>query len=69
VEKKTNLDDTPSIIELATPWAGSESQAHEWYRTTLIPALGNITAETAVEMGHSQAVRDYLETIALGGHA
>jgi hypothetical protein len=69
VKTQTKLKDMLNIINLVTPWAGSELQAYAWYRSTLIPALGNITAETAVKMGHSQAVRDYLETISLGGYA
>jgi hypothetical protein len=39
------------IIRRAQPWAGSESAAWAWYRTTEIPSLGKLTAEDLVSRG------------------
>ncbi len=69
VKTQVKLKDTLEIIKLAIPWAGSELQAYAWYRSELIPALGDITAESAVKMGYAQSVRDYIEAISLGGYA
>ncbi len=57
------------IIKSVTTWAGSESKAYAWYCNEPIPAIGNVTAEFAVKSGNIKAVRDYLRTIAMGGHS
>jgi hypothetical protein len=69
VKVQVKLKDTLEIMKLLTPWAGSELQAYAWYRSEPIPALGNITAENAVKMGYAQAVRNYIDAIAVGGYA
>jgi hypothetical protein len=69
VKTQVKLKNALDIIALVTPWSGSELQAYAWYRSEPIPALGNITAESAVKMGQAQSVRDYIEGIALGGYA
>lgn len=69
VKTQGKLRETLEIISLVTPWAGSELQAYAWYRSEPIPALGYITAENAVKIGQAEAVREYIDSIALGGYA
>lgn len=57
------------IINMVKPWSGSDLMAYAWYRSEPIPALGNITAESAVKAGQEQAVRDYISAISMGGYA
>jgi hypothetical protein len=37
-----------------------------WYRAEPIPAFGGRTAESLVKDGKADAVRDYLDSVALG---
>ena len=50
-------------------WAGGPLQAMAWYRAEPIPAFGGRTAESLVKDGKAAAVRDYLDSVALGGFA
>lgn len=61
--------DEKDILERVKPWAGSESAALRWYRSQMIPALGDQTAESLVRTGQSHLVRRYLDAIAAGGFA
>jgi hypothetical protein len=69
VKTQAKLKEALEIINLITPWAESELQAFGWYRSEAIAALGNITAENAVKIGHGQSVKEYIEVISLGGYA
>jgi hypothetical protein len=42
-------------MSLDTLWAGSADEAIFWYHGLLIPALGHITPEKAVEQVHAPA--------------
>jgi hypothetical protein len=66
---QSRLLNTLEIINQVKPWAGSDFKAYAWYRSERIPALGDITAEEAVKAGHANAVKLYLNSIALGGFA
>lgn len=57
------------IIRQAQPWAGSESAAWAWYRSTEIPSLGNLTAEDLVSRGRGDEVRAYLDHLNSGGYS
>ena len=57
------------IINLVQGWAGGAAQAMAWYRAEPIPAFGGRTAESLVKSGQASALRDYLDSIALGGFA
>jgi hypothetical protein len=57
------------IIRQAKPWAGSESAAWTWYRTTEIPSLGNLTPEALVSSGRGDEVRAYLDHLNSGGYS
>ena len=60
------------MLEILVPvrgWAGSEAQAMAWYRAEPIPALDGRTAEALVKSGQANAVREYLDHLALGGFA
>ena len=50
-------------------WAGGAYQALAWYRAEPLPAFGGRTAEALVKEGKANAVRDYLDHVALGGFA
>jgi hypothetical protein len=58
-----------AIIGRAEPWAGSESAAWAWFRTTEIPSLGNLTAEDLVSSGRGDDVRAYLDHLNSGGYS
>jgi hypothetical protein len=57
------------IVGRVTDWAGGEMQAMAWYRSEPIPAFGGRTAEALVKDGKATSLRDYLDSIALGGFA
>lgn len=57
------------IINRVHDWAGGEAQAMAWYRSQPIPALNGRTPEALVKSGKANAVRDYLDHLALGGFA
>jgi hypothetical protein len=57
------------IVSRVSDWAGSKGQAMAWYRAEPIPAFGGRTAESIVKTGQAAALRDYLDTLAMGGFA
>lgn len=57
------------IVARVTSWAGGPLQAMAWFRGQPIAAFGDRTAESLVKSGQAAAVRDYLDSIALGGFA
>ena len=57
------------IISRVTQWAGGKEQAMAWYRAQPIAAFGGRTAEALVKDDKADAVRDYLDHIAVGGFA
>jgi hypothetical protein len=63
------LRDMLEIVGRISDWAGGRNQAMAWYRSQPIPAFGDQTAEALVKAGKADAVRDYLDGLALGGFA
>ena len=57
------------IVSRVCDWAGGKDQAMAWYRAEPLPAFGGRTAEFLVKDGKAEAVRDYLDHVALGGFA
>lgn len=57
------------IIARVSGWAGGNQPAIDWYRSEPIPAFGGRTAESLVKSGQAEALRDYLDSIAVGGFA
>lgn len=57
------------IVSRIRDWAGGDAQAMAWYRSQPLPALNGRTPEALVKAGEAAAVRDYLDTLALGGFA
>jgi predicted NUDIX family NTP pyrophosphohydrolase len=57
------------ILTRVAGWAGGPAQAMAWYRAEPIPAFGGRTAEALVKSGQAGPLRDYLDSIALGGFA
>jgi uncharacterized protein (DUF2384 family) len=57
------------IVGRVSAWAGGKDQAMAWYRAEPLPAFGGRTAEFLVKDGKAEAVRDYLDHVALGGFA
>jgi len=66
---QTRLREGLEIIGRVSDWAGGPLQAMAWYRAEPIPAFGGRTAESLVKDGKAAAVRDYLDSVALGGFA
>jgi hypothetical protein len=65
----TRLAEMAEILTRVAGWAGGRAQAVAWYRGEPIPAFGDRTAESLVKSGQAAALRDYLDSIALGGFA
>lgn len=65
----SRLAEMAEILTRVTMWAGGQAQALAWYRGEPIPAFGDRTAESLVKSGQAAALRDYLDSIALGGFA
>lgn len=66
---QTRLREMLEIINRVSDWAGGPVQATAWYRAEPIPAFGGRTAESLVKDGKAAAVRDYLDSVALGSFA
>jgi uncharacterized protein (DUF2384 family) len=65
----TRLAEMAEILNRVAGWAGGRAQAVAWYRSEPIPAFGDRTAESLVKSGQATALRDYLDSIAMGGFA
>ena len=71
-EKRATAQKTQEMLEIVgrvSAWAGGKDQAMAWYRAEPLPAFGGRTAEFLVKDGKAEAVRDYLDHVALGGFA
>jgi hypothetical protein len=66
---QARLRDLVEIINRVCQWAGSPQQAFAWYRSQPLPSFGDQTAEALVKEGCAEAVRRYLDRIAVGGYA
>ena len=66
---QARLRDMVEILNRARPWAGSAQQAFAWYRSQSLPSFGDQTAEALVKEGRAEAVKRYLDRIAVGGYA
>ena len=66
---QNRLRQTSEILHRISPWAGGLKQAFAWYRSEPLPEFGGRTAESLVKSGKANAVRDYLDHVALGGFA
>jgi transcriptional regulator with XRE-family HTH domain len=67
---QARLRDAVEILNRVRPWAGgSPQQAFAWYRSQPLPSFGDQTAEALVKEGRAEAVKRYLDRIAVGGYA
>ncbi|MGO9422356.1 MbcA/ParS/Xre antitoxin family protein [Roseiarcus sp.] len=66
---QSRLREMNEILRRVSAWSGGPMQAMAWYRAEPIPAFGGRTAESLVKSGQAAALRDYLDSIALGGFA
>ncbi|EFH12566.1 antitoxin Xre/MbcA/ParS toxin-binding domain-containing protein [Pseudoroseomonas cervicalis] len=66
---QSRLRDMVEIINRVRPWAGSTAQAFAWYRAQPLPSFGDQTAEALVKEGRAEAVKRYLDRMAVGGYA
>jgi hypothetical protein len=66
---QSRLREMNEILTRVSAWAGGPAQAMAWYRAEPIPAFGGRTAEQLVKSGEAGALRDYLDSIAMGGFA
>jgi LexA DNA binding domain/Protein of unknown function (DUF2384) len=66
---QSRLREMNEILTRVAGWAGGPAQAMAWYRAEPIPAFGGRTAEALVKSGQAGPLRDYLDSIALGGFA
>jgi hypothetical protein len=56
------------ILNRVRHWAGSDAATEKWFNTEQIPALG-CTPRQAIDRGEYDALRRYIDIIALGGFA
>jgi hypothetical protein len=66
---QSRLRDVVQILQRVLPWCGSLPQAFAWYRAQPLPSFGDQTAEALVKDGQAEAVKRYLDRIAVGGYA
>jgi hypothetical protein len=66
---QARLRDMVEIINRVLGWAGSPQQAFAWYRSQPLASFGDQTAEALVKEGRAEAVKQYLDRIAVGGFA
>ncbi len=66
---RARLGEMAEIITRVSKWAGGPDRALAWYRAQPISAFGDRTAESLVNSGQAAALRDYLDSIAVGGFA
>ncbi|HLX97346.1 MAG TPA: antitoxin Xre/MbcA/ParS toxin-binding domain-containing protein [Roseiarcus sp.] len=66
---QSRLREMNEILMRVEAWAGGPAQAMAWYRAEPIPAFGGRTAEALIKSGQAGPLRDYLDSIALGGFA
>jgi antitoxin Xre/MbcA/ParS-like protein len=66
---QSRLREMNEILTRVEAWAGGPAQAMAWYRAEPIPAFGGRTAEALIKSGQAGPLRDYLDSIALGGFA
>jgi hypothetical protein len=66
---QSRLREMNEILTRVAGWAGGPAQAMAWYRAEPIPAFGGRTAEALVKSGEAGPLRDYLDSLALGGFA
>ena len=66
---QSRLRDMVEILNRVRSWAGSPQQAFAWYRSQPLPSFGDQTAEALVKEGRAEAVKRYLDRIAVGGYA
>lgn len=61
--------ESAEVLARVRAWAGGAEAALFWYRSQPISAFGDRTAESLVKSGQAAALRDYLDSLALGGYA
>ena len=66
---QSRLRDMVEILNRVRSWAGSPQQAFAWYRSQPLSSFGDQTAEALVKEGRAEAVKRYLDRIAVGGYA
>jgi transcriptional regulator with XRE-family HTH domain len=66
---QARLRDMVEILNRVRGWAGSPQHAFAWYRSQPLPSFGDQTAEALVKEGRAEAVKRYLDRIAVGGYA
>jgi hypothetical protein len=66
---QSRLREIVEILNRGLPWAGTPVKAWAWYCSETLPGFGGMTAEQLVKDGMGEAVRRYLDEIAVGGYA
>jgi hypothetical protein len=57
------------ILRRVETWAGSSEDALMWFRAQSLAAFGGQTAEALTRAGKADALREYLDGLAVGGYA
>ena len=62
------LDMGEQLIALIRPWAASHDEAVAWFEEQPLPSFGNLTPADLVRQGRADAVKAYIDRIAVGGY-
>ncbi|MGL5115378.1 MAG: antitoxin Xre/MbcA/ParS toxin-binding domain-containing protein [Beijerinckiaceae bacterium] len=66
---QARLREASEILSRVEVWTGGPRQALAWYVAEPLPGFGGRTAESLVKSGDAAKLRDYLDSLALGGFA
>lgn len=69
VKNQARLREMLEILIRVAGWAGSLEHALVWYTAQPIPAFAGRTPESLVKSGYAAPLREYLDSLALGGYA
>lgn len=69
VKNQARLREMLEILVRVSEWAGSLEHALVWYTAQPLAAFAGRTPESLVKTGYAAPLRDYLDSLALGGYA
>lgn len=69
IKNQARLREMLEVLVRVAGWAGSLEHALVWYTAQPIAAFAGRTPESLVKTGYAEALRDYLDSLSLGGYA
>ncbi len=62
-------DMAEQLIALVRSWTASHAEAVVWFEEQPLPSFGNLTPADLMRQGRADAVRAYIDRIAVGGYS